>query len=56
MGFLSLCAFVMAARVFSNPAGVEDHLQYRVHGTRGTGVAPPIAFGRDRAHEGDAAS
>ena len=56
MGFLSVCAFVMVARVFANPAGVEDHLQYRVHGTRGTGVAQPIASGRDRAHEGDAAS
>jgi TRAP-type C4-dicarboxylate transport system permease small subunit len=57
MGFLSVCAFVMVVRVFANPAGVEDHLQYGVHGTHGTGVAPPIASGReDRAHEGDAAS
>ena len=34
MGFLSVCAFVMAARVFANPAGVEDRLRYRVHGKR----------------------
>ena len=34
MGFLSVCASVMAARVFANPAGVEAHLQYRVHGKR----------------------
>ena len=45
MGFLSVCVFVMVARVFANPAGVEHHLQYRVHGTR---VAPPIASERDR--------
>ncbi len=32
MGFLSVCASVMVARVFANPAGVEEHLQYRVHG------------------------
>ena len=56
MGFLSVCAFVMVARVFANPAGVEDHLQYLVHGKRGTGAAPPIASGHDRVNEGDAAS
>ena len=31
MAFLSLCAGVMVARVFANPAGVEDGLRYRLH-------------------------
>ena len=56
MGFLSACAFVMVARVFANPAGTADHLQYPVHGKRATGVAGPIASGSDRAHEDDTAS
>ena len=55
MGFLSACAFVMVARVFANPAGVENHLQYRVHRKRGQSVADPVASERDRAHEDDAA-
>ena len=32
MAFLSLCALVLVARLFSNPAGVEDRLRHRVHG------------------------
>ncbi len=56
MGFLSVCAFVMVARVFANPAGVDDHLQHLVHGTGGASVAEPTAAGSEGAHEGDAAS
>ena len=54
MGFLSMCALVMVARVFANPAGVEDHLRYLVHGKRGIGAAQPIASGSERAPEGAA--
>ena len=32
MAFLSLCAFVLVARLFSNPAGVEHGLRHFVHG------------------------
>ena len=56
MGFLSACAFVMAARVFANPAGVEDHLQHLVHGKRSMGAARPLASGSDRPHGDDTAS
>ena len=56
MGFLSACAFVMVARVFANPACVDDHLQYLVHGKRGERVPEPVASGSDRAHEDAAAS
>lgn len=56
MGFLSACAFVMVARVFANPAGVEDHLQYLMHGKGGAGAGGPLASGRDRAHADDTAS
>ena len=35
MAFLSLCALVLVARLFANPAGVEDGLQHRVHGKGG---------------------
>jgi len=56
MGFLSACAFVMVARVFANPAGVEDHLQHLVHRKRATGVAEPLASGSDRPHADDTAS
>lgn len=30
MGIVSLCAFVMVLRVFSNPAGTEDRLRHRL--------------------------
>lgn len=30
MGVVSFCAFVMVARIFANPAGVEDRLRYRL--------------------------
>ncbi len=50
MGFLSICAFVMAARVFANPAGVDDHLQFLVHGKRGARVPEPIASESNPPH------
>jgi TRAP-type C4-dicarboxylate transport system permease small subunit len=56
MSFLSACAFVMVARVFANPAGVEDDLQYRLHGQGGTGVPAPVAPGSDRAPEDSSTS
>ena len=37
MGFLSLCALVVVTRLFSNPAGVDDALRYRVHEKSGEG-------------------
>ena len=43
MGFLSMCAVVMVARVFANPAGAEHH------------PSKPVAPGSARAH-GDVAS
>ena len=55
MGFLSVCAFVMVARVFSNPAGVEDHLRYRVRDQRGARIPGPAVSARDRP-PGDAAA
>ena len=56
MGFLSACAFVMVARVFANPAGVADHLRYRVDAQRGERVSEPTAPGSDRAPGDPAAS
>ena len=56
MGFLSACAFVMVARVFANPAGVEDHLQYVMHGQGRAGAAEPRASGRGSTDEDDTAS
>ena len=56
MGFLSICAFVMVARVFANPAGVDDHLQLLVHEKRGQRVPDPSAPGSDTAPEDAAAS
>jgi hypothetical protein len=32
MAFLSFCSCVLVARLFSNPAGVEDGLEHLVHG------------------------
>jgi len=32
MAFLSFCSCVLVARLFSNPAGVEDSLEHLVHG------------------------
>jgi TRAP-type C4-dicarboxylate transport system permease small subunit len=36
MGVVSFCAFVMVARVFSNPEGVEGGLRYRPAGDEST--------------------
>ena len=45
MGVVAFCALVMVARVFANPAGVEDELRYRpshgaAEGASGTASAP----------------
>ena len=56
MAFLSACALVMVARVFANPAGVEDHLRYRVHERNRPGVTESLSPGSDQGHAGDATS
>ena len=35
MAFLSVCSFVLVARLLANPAGVEDSLRHLVHGRSG---------------------
>ena len=54
MAFLSVCAFVLVVRLFANPGGVEDRLQYLVHGKGGEGGEEPIASGSAHAGEDDA--
>ncbi|HJN42863.1 MAG: TRAP transporter small permease [Vicinamibacterales bacterium] len=53
MGFLSVCAFVMVARIFANPAGVEDELHHRIHEQRAERVAESAAPERDDRTPGD---
>ena len=56
MGFLSMCAFVLVARVFANPAGVEDRLQHSIR-RQGVGSArEPLAAESDLPPGDDVAS
>ena len=48
MGFLSFCALVMVARLFSNPAGVEDGLRHVVPGNVDQRSDPAIVVGDTR--------
>jgi TRAP-type C4-dicarboxylate transport system permease small subunit len=54
MGFLSVCALVMVARIFANPAGVEDELRYCLHAQRADRVKAPAESEPDHRAPGDA--